>query len=268
MTHPLLAQCTRSRQCPKPCAGTGRGEVAASQAAALLTRHSEDPETSNSFRTACTLSADAFTMCIAYFAWQHPQTPDLLLCALFNRDEQLDRCARPGRACALRAAPAPEPACWRQAAGAARQHQPSLQPPSAGPPHPATFGRTTNASLAAETWWRVARGCASARSRGGRHSSPTSERCAETEELLCACKECLACCLHLPASFAAPYPLCSLGCHAAARPALRSWRRRGGQGGAQPRPRHHGQLPPGHPQPRRAACGVCEGRGGAEALPA
>ncbi|EFN59333.1 hypothetical protein CHLNCDRAFT_137746 [Chlorella variabilis] len=34
-------------------------------------------------------------MCIAYFAWQHPQTPDLLLCALFNRDEQLDRPTAP-----------------------------------------------------------------------------------------------------------------------------------------------------------------------------
>lgn len=33
-------------------------------------------------------------MCIAFFVWKHHQAPDLLLLALFNRDELFDRCAR------------------------------------------------------------------------------------------------------------------------------------------------------------------------------
>ena len=32
-------------------------------------------------------------MCVSYFAWLHPQLPDLLLLLLFNRDEVLHRCA-------------------------------------------------------------------------------------------------------------------------------------------------------------------------------
>lgn len=32
-------------------------------------------------------------MCVTYFAWLHPQLPDLPLLLLFNRDEVLGRCA-------------------------------------------------------------------------------------------------------------------------------------------------------------------------------
>jgi uncharacterized protein with NRDE domain len=31
-------------------------------------------------------------MCIAYFLWRHSQAPELLLVALFNRDELFNRC--------------------------------------------------------------------------------------------------------------------------------------------------------------------------------
>lgn len=37
-------------------------------------------------------------MCVTYFAWLHPQLPDILLLLLFNRDEVLDRWARTGSA--------------------------------------------------------------------------------------------------------------------------------------------------------------------------
>jgi uncharacterized protein with NRDE domain len=33
-------------------------------------------------------------MCIALFAWQHEQLPELQLVALFNRDELLNRCVK------------------------------------------------------------------------------------------------------------------------------------------------------------------------------
>jgi hypothetical protein len=120
-------------------------------------------------------------MCIAFFVWKHPQAPDLLLLALFNRDEIFERYAarfvwETMHAAGLR----------HLEAGYVGGRHPASRPPFAplmlhfasacsGPQLRLITGKTLRISSEVATWWREARGCASA-SRGAPPSSPISGR--------------------------------------------------------------------------------------------